>query len=162
VTSILLPDRPSCSIKRGLFLLPRKEVIHPHLPVRIPCYDFVPIICQSHLRPRQSSDCRVLADFRGLTGGVYKTRERIHRSVADLRLLAIPASCRASCSPTIRTGMSLLRDLLPLATWQNPLYSPIVARVCSPGRKGHADLTSSPPSSLLPGAVSFRQIQLRQ
>jgi hypothetical protein len=29
----------------------------------------------------------------GLTGGVYKTRERIHRSSADLRLLAIPTSC---------------------------------------------------------------------
>jgi len=30
--------------------------------------------------------------FHGLTGGVYKVRERIHRSIADLRLLAIPAS----------------------------------------------------------------------
>ncbi len=29
----------------------------------------------------------------GVTGGVYKARERIHRSLADLRLLAIPASC---------------------------------------------------------------------
>ena len=28
----------------------------------------------------------------GVTGGVYKTRERIHRSNADLRLLAIPTS----------------------------------------------------------------------
>ena len=25
-------------------LLPRKEVIHPHVPVGIPCYDFTPII----------------------------------------------------------------------------------------------------------------------
>ena len=33
-----------------------------------------------------------VADFRGVTGGVYKTRERIHRSNADLRLLAIPTS----------------------------------------------------------------------
>ena len=30
----------------------------------------------------------------GVTGGVYKTRERIHRSNADLRLLAIPTSRR--------------------------------------------------------------------
>ena len=30
--------------------------------------------------------------FRGLTGGVYRTRERIHRDVADSRLLVIPAS----------------------------------------------------------------------
>ena len=31
--------------------------------------------------------------FHGVTGGVYKTRERIHRVVADTRLLAIPTSC---------------------------------------------------------------------
>ena len=37
----------------------------------------------------------------GVTGGVYKTRERIHRSNADLRLLAIPTSCSrvADCNP---------------------------------------------------------------
>ena len=29
----------------------------------------------------------------GVTGGVYKARERIHRAMADARLLAIPASC---------------------------------------------------------------------
>ena len=33
-----------------------------------------------------------LPDFHGLTGGVYKVRERIHRAIADARLLAIPAS----------------------------------------------------------------------
>ena len=32
--------------------------------------------------------------FRGLTGGVYKAQEHIHRGVADPRLLAIPASRR--------------------------------------------------------------------
>ena len=30
----------------------------------------------------------------GVTGGVYKARERIHRCMADQRLLAIPTSCR--------------------------------------------------------------------
>ena len=39
--------------------------------------------------------------FRDVTGGVYKARERIHRGVADPRLLAIPASRRrvAACDP---------------------------------------------------------------
>jgi hypothetical protein len=35
-----------CSVQnteRKESLLPRKEVIQPHLPVRLPCYDFVPI-----------------------------------------------------------------------------------------------------------------------
>ena len=33
-------DAPLVPHKKGL---PRKEVIQPHLPVRLPCYDFVPI-----------------------------------------------------------------------------------------------------------------------
>ena len=41
--------------------------------------------------------------FHGVTGGVYKARERIHRGVADPRLLAIPASCSrvADCNPNL-------------------------------------------------------------
>ena len=60
-------------------ILPRKEVIHPHLPVRIPCYDLTPIISPTlGLRKGNTSG---IGDFHGLTGGVYKTRERIHGSV---------------------------------------------------------------------------------
>ncbi|KAK8485422.1 hypothetical protein V6N11_008708 [Hibiscus sabdariffa] len=42
-----------------------------------------------------------MASSRSVTGGVYKARERIHRRMADRRLLAIPASCRrvAACNP---------------------------------------------------------------
>ena len=70
----------------------RKEVIQPHLPVRLPCYDFVPITDPT----LGSSPLAVgpltlgVTDFRDVTGGVYKPRERIHRSVADPRLLANP------------------------------------------------------------------------
>ncbi len=72
----------------------RKEVIQPHLPVRLPCYDLVPIAnptfdgSPTRVRPPASG----VTNFRDLTGGVYKARERIHRSVADLRLLATPTS----------------------------------------------------------------------
>ena len=75
-------------------VLLRKEVIQPHLPVRLPCYDLVlitnPTFDSSSLtvRPLASG----VTDFHDLTGGVYKARERIHRSVADLRLLATPTS----------------------------------------------------------------------
>ena len=64
-------------------ILHRKEVIQPHLPVRLPCYDFTPITdptldaCPLTVGSAASG----VADFRGVTGGVYKTRERIHRSV---------------------------------------------------------------------------------
>ncbi len=64
--------------------------------------------------------------FRDVTGGVYKARERIHRSVADLRLLAIPASCRRM-QPTIRTENGF-EDLLHLAALR-PSVPSIVARV---------------------------------
>ena len=64
--------------------LPRKEVIQPHLPVRLPCYDFTPITdptLDAYLSQGVSPAASGVADFRGVTGGVYKTRERIHRSV---------------------------------------------------------------------------------
>ena len=69
-------------------------MIHPHLPVGVPCYDLTPIINPTLDASLQKVGTAVLGitDFRGLTGGVYKTRERIHRSIADLRLLVIPAS----------------------------------------------------------------------
>ena len=64
-------------------ILPRKEVIHPHLPVRIPCYDFTPITNPTFdsCLLAVSSLASGVADFRGVTGGVYKARERIHRGV---------------------------------------------------------------------------------
>ena len=69
----------------------RKEVFQPHLPVRLPCYDLAPITSFTlgrSLRLRTSGT----PGFHGLTGGVYKARERIQGVVADTPLLAIPAS----------------------------------------------------------------------
>ena len=63
--------------------LPRKEVIQPHLPVRLPCYDFTPVTNPALGRCFQMVSSRTsgVVDFHGVTGGVYKTRERIQRSV---------------------------------------------------------------------------------
>ncbi len=61
----------------------RKEVIQPHLPIRLPCYDFTPIIgptLDGSLLAVKSPVSGV-SNFRGVTGGVYKARERIHRSM---------------------------------------------------------------------------------
>ena len=64
-------------------LLPRKEVIQPHLPIRLPCDDFTPVIglalggwLQKVTSPTSGAD-----DSGGVTGGVYKARERIHRGM---------------------------------------------------------------------------------
>ena len=88
------PKNTACSTQKNN-KLHRKEVIQPHLPVRLPCYDLVPIADPTFdsslpqgVRPLASG----VTNFRDLTGGVYKARERIHRSVADLRLLATPTS----------------------------------------------------------------------
>ena len=71
-----------------------KEVIQPQVPLRLPCYDFAPVTALAFGRlvlavPTRTSGAH---SFHGVTGGVYKARERIHRGVADPRLLAIPAS----------------------------------------------------------------------
>ena len=71
--------------------LSRKEVFQPHLPVRLPCYDLAPITGLTLGRPSRSR-LSGTPGFHGLTGGVYKARERIHRAMADARLLANPAS----------------------------------------------------------------------
>ena len=75
-------------------ILRRKEVIQPHLPVRLPCYDLVPIASPTFDGSLHKGwpPASGVTDFRDLTGGVYKARERIHRSIADLRLLATPTS----------------------------------------------------------------------
>jgi hypothetical protein len=86
---------PSTPEEASSEMLLRKEVIQPHLPVRLPCYDFVPIASPTFdgsLPQGVGPPASGVTDFRDVTGGVYKARERIHRSVADLRLLATPTS----------------------------------------------------------------------
>jgi len=70
-------------------------VIQPQLPLRLPCYDFTPIINPTFdgcLPYGLAHRLRVLPTFVVVTGGVYKARERIHRGNADPRLLATPPS----------------------------------------------------------------------
>lgn len=61
----------------------RKEVIQPHLPIRLPCYDFTPVtnpaVVIALLAVRLTTSGRTRSH--GVTGGVYKTRERIHRDI---------------------------------------------------------------------------------
>ena len=60
-----------------------KEVIQPQVPLRLPCYDFTPVIDHTvvsallTVKPPASG----ATNSHGVTGGVYKARERIHRSI---------------------------------------------------------------------------------
>ena len=66
-----------------LLLFLRKEVIQPHLRIRLPCYDFTPVTGPAFDSSLLSGGSLAsgVADSHGVTGGVYKTRERIHRSI---------------------------------------------------------------------------------
>src|SRR2546428_1124969 len=78
-------DRPGIGSRsrRIRSRIPRKEVIQPHLPVRLPCYDFVPVAsptfdgCPLAVGPPASG----VTNSHDVTGGVYKAREHIHRGV---------------------------------------------------------------------------------
>ncbi len=59
----------------------RKEVIQPQVPLRLPCYDFTPVaeltVAGCLLAVGAPSSGK--PNSHGVTGGVYKARERIHR-----------------------------------------------------------------------------------
>ncbi len=70
-------------------------MIQPQVLLQLPCYDFTPITLFTLVArlPYRLAKTTLGADgFRGVTGGVYKVRERIHRAVSDARLLAISTS----------------------------------------------------------------------
>ena len=128
-----------------------KEIVHPHVLVRIPCYDLTPV-STSTMDPNITSGASSKSTSHGLTGGEYKTQEQIHRDMSDSRLLAIPTSCRrvAAYNPDWDRLYEISLPSLVCDSLYRPLY-----HACSPRHKGHADLTSSTPSSRLTRAVSL-------
>ncbi len=83
-----------------------------------------------------ASPLRVTIKSHGVTGGEYKTRERIHRDMADSRLLVIPASCSrvADCNPELQSKVSI-RFVQP-QQFGFLLCPSHCSTVCRPGRKG--------------------------
>jgi hypothetical protein len=60
-----------------------KEVIQPQVPLRLPCYDFTPVMDHTVVGdlPKVSLPASGTIHSHGVTGGVYKARERIHRDI---------------------------------------------------------------------------------
>ena len=60
-----------------------KEVIQPQVPLRLPCYDFTPVMNHKVVSalPKVKLPTSFAAHSHGVTGGVYKARERIHRGI---------------------------------------------------------------------------------
>gem|GEM_PF-1355796 len=73
-------------------IFPGKEMFHPQVLLRIPCYDLLPITRFTVVPPLARNGPSGAPSFHELTGGEYKTQELIHRGMADPRLLAIPTS----------------------------------------------------------------------
>ena len=96
---VLQPKRASTfrrDRENGMQILLRKEMIQPQVPLRLPCYDFIPVTSYTlgHYPLAVGACTSGATDFHDVTGGVYKTRERIHGTVDDVPLLAIPTSWR--------------------------------------------------------------------
>ena len=102
-----------------------KEVIQPQVPLRLPCYDFVPVM--NHTVAGVPLSVKLPASgtihSHDVTGGVYKARERIHRDMADSRLLAIPTSWSrvADSNPDYET----LSEIGSPSQVRYPLYAPL-------------------------------------
>ena len=74
-------SRPEGPSRKGRVL--RKEVIQPQVPLRLPCYDFTPVAdpTVAACLPKVSAASSGRTNSHGVTGGVYKARERIHRGM---------------------------------------------------------------------------------
>ncbi len=76
-------DHIPCKTEFALRILLRKEVIQPHLPIRLPCYDFTPVTgltLDPYLLAVGEGSSGPTGSH-GVTGGVYKARERIQRDL---------------------------------------------------------------------------------
>lgn len=109
--------------KQILIIFLWKEVIQPQVLLRLPCYDFTPVAKSTVEGSYFSIPASNEFDSHGVTGGEYKTRERIHRSIADLRLLAIPTSC--SRVADYNPNWEELFEISLLSPTCDSLYSPL-------------------------------------
>lgn len=78
VTCVDAPARQQRALRRFF-----KEVIQPQVPLRLPCYDFTPVIDHTVVNalPKVKLSTSGATNSHGVTGGVYKARERIHRDM---------------------------------------------------------------------------------
>ena len=100
-----------------------KEVIQPQVLLRLPCYDFTLVTNSTVEGSYFSIPASNEINSHGVTGGEYKTRERIHRSIADLRLLAIPTS--SSRVADYYPNWEIFYEICSTSPYRCSLYTPL-------------------------------------
>ncbi len=72
-----------CGCSESIDQLSLKEVIQPQVPLGLPCYDFTPVMNHKVVTvlPKVKLATSFATHSHGVTGGVYKARERIHRDI---------------------------------------------------------------------------------
>ena len=80
---VICVDTRETEVSIKLFLLQDKEVIQPQVPLGLPCYDFTPVMKHKVVTvlPKVKLATSFASHSHGVTGGVYKARERIHRDI---------------------------------------------------------------------------------
>ena len=80
---LLIPFKQFVWALKTSMLLSLKEVIQPQVPLRLPCYDFTPVMNHTVVSalPKVKLPTSGAIHSHGVTGGVYKARERIHRDI---------------------------------------------------------------------------------
>ena len=76
-------NEDKCVSTHQVVSLSFKEVIQPQVPLGLPCYDFTPVMNHSVVTalPKVKLATSGATHSHGVTGGVYKARERIHRGI---------------------------------------------------------------------------------
>ena len=83
VCSLILINNHLCGHYEQISSKSYKEVIQPQVPLGLPCYDFTPVMNHSVVivLPKVRLTTSGATHSHGVTGGVYKARERIHRGI---------------------------------------------------------------------------------
>lgn len=81
--SSLVPSSDPLVTAASVLEFALKEVIQPQVPLRLPCYDFTPVMNHKVVSalPKVKLPTSFATHSHGVTGGVYKARERIHRGI---------------------------------------------------------------------------------
>ena len=99
-------------------------MIQPQVPLRLPCYDFTPVMNHKVVSalPKVKLPTSFATHSHGVTGGVYKARERIHRSIL-ITITSDSDFMESSCR--LNPDYDALYEVRLLSRGRFSLYAPL-------------------------------------